>query len=315
MPPQPTRPATRTLPPATRTLRSAAAPPAVAPVAVDGRRHQRAPASLVAAAPLPVPPEPATISAGADALIVPHDDKLVVVERATTGEPTDTVTAYQLPQGAVRWRTSLQFVGDDGSATGYGYDLVAGHLLLNSYGSAVATRTTALDLTDGTVGWQADGWVWKVTASGAVVLWQPPTRDDRNLSWPAELATLRAVDVASGRQRWSRRIPAEHSVAGYSIGGRLQQVVETDPAGRVSVRDAGTGEVVGAGAAGRQRVRLWRAALRRGTERGSAGRRPGRRRPGVDPPRLVSRPRVRRQPAGGGHRRQWRPTGRCRAGR
>ncbi|MGN9913767.1 outer membrane protein assembly factor BamB family protein [Phytohabitans sp. LJ34] len=196
--------------------------------------------AVTGSGPAPAPNLTPVTSFGLDRrtdFVVFGDRLYVSVASDRIGAPTEQrwlLSAYELPSGRPLWtapyQSSVEQFVDVQSADGL--VLVTGLVA----GEGISTPTTAVDATSGRV------------------LWTLPTRvavaDDGHTGVvggflrPGEAAapTVRAVDLATGRDLWRVTYPAPTLVRPVP-GGRAVTVTNGDGGGRAEVRDIRTGAV------------------------------------------------------------------------
>lgn len=189
--------------------------------------------TLAGAAPAPRRPRSIPVPApqGASFLIVAG--RLVVADGpGTVGGQGRVVTGHRLPDGRQRWRFVLP-----AGAHVLGLGTLAGLLLVTSSPAGAGdTVTTVLDPESGAVRWRQSGYPVPTQSGG--LLFETPRADGSG--------TLRSVDPATGRTRWSLPLPGNG--VGYRTGDRgVTEIVLVSADGRVAVRDVGSGALHRAG--------------------------------------------------------------------
>ncbi|NES12916.1 MULTISPECIES: PQQ-binding-like beta-propeller repeat protein [Micromonospora] len=169
-------------------------------------------------APVPAPP-------GATFLIVAG--RLVVADGpGTVGGSGRVVTGHRLPDGQQRWRFLLP-AGDHVLGLG----TLAGLLLVTSSPAGAGdTVTVVLDPESGAERWRQSGYPAQTQAGG--LLFETPRADGSG--------TIRSVDPATGRARWSLPLPG-NGVAYRDGDHGVTEIVLVSADGRVAVYDAGSG--------------------------------------------------------------------------
>lgn len=143
----------------------------------------------------------------------------------------DTLTAYRLADGSVRWRRSSSFL------TEYSWlDAWSGPLLVATYSASGGgdPSTTRFDTATGRPLWTSDGQLFGV--AGDRVILDRLREVEPTIDHPVPPSDVTAVDLATGDPVWSVTLTSWHyqSEAGYLVGFA--------PDGRLSTYDLDTGE-------------------------------------------------------------------------
>ncbi|MFC0004023.1 outer membrane protein assembly factor BamB family protein [Micromonospora siamensis] len=161
------------------------------------------------------------------------DGRLFVADGPQSMRPTTEVVAYQVPEGRRLWRMPL--------VRGHrvlGLTVEAGTLLIASSPAGNGQpATTAVDVANGRVRWQRDGYPL-FGREGTVLLQAGSGTDPGNLE---------AVGVTSGRVRWTRPWPTTGTTFEYGDPAGVGRFLQLDRRGRVQVYDARTGDLIVAG--------------------------------------------------------------------
>jgi hypothetical protein len=212
--------------------------------------------TLTGAVPEPEPLRGTKVPAPLGGNVLVQDDRAFVIDPVQlTSVLTPEIAAFELPSGKPLWRVPMPLSVPPGSQSisgpggeGVGVTLVPGELLF-VYISARAgapAETAAVEVSTGATRWRLAASFRGVTTRGDILLrgglpvpGEPPQPGD-----------LRAVDAASGQQRWSHPLPAGIEPAFHQTAGsvdsstQIDQVVVRVPTGRVQVLDAASGQAV-----------------------------------------------------------------------
>ncbi|GGL13938.1 outer membrane protein assembly factor BamB family protein [Mangrovihabitans endophyticus] len=190
------------------------------------------------------PPGPTAIPARLGDTMFVTSDRLFVVSREdparTAAVETDLVSAYALPSGRLESRTTVAVTGQIYFAA------AAGATLIVSYRSESADSTVTVALTAGgdRALWRRSASVIGISVPDSLLLLQ--TED----AGPGEV--YQGVDLATGRRRWSVRVPGRVDVtaalADPETGetGRTALITAVEPDGRLTVRSSRTGATIAA---------------------------------------------------------------------
>ena len=174
----------------------------------------------------------ATVPAPAGAIVSVTGDT-VVVSDPTVGspDPGTTLTAYDLPSGAVRWSVTMPMTAIYTAER-------AGDVFLITRRDELRRRaaTTAVAADTGEVRWRRPGAV--LTTGGAGIgLAVSEVRGVSGRGWRIEGAVV-AVDLATGRPRWRADVP---STAVVQVAPDPATALIIHDSGRFEVRDLGSG--------------------------------------------------------------------------
>jgi hypothetical protein len=188
------------------------------------------------------PVQPTLVAArGGDTMFV-EEERLYVVgagPRANdAAAPATVVSTYELPSGGLLARTTLAITGAIFHVTEVGATTLVSYQVdtLGAQATVAAVTGTNREL------WRAPALLIGVSTADALVLLCERTPRFGNLRWFG-------ADLTSGRTRWSfeQRIQGDTAQADYR-DGFPRRLITVTTAGRIEVRDTGTGATVVAAA-------------------------------------------------------------------
>jgi PQQ-like domain len=202
-------------------------------------------ATATAAAPTPRALVPVlAVGLGEAGASLATEDALYVLDSRTS--PAE-LTSYGLPDGAVRWRTTVESVVADGG--GPGLELYGGVLVSTAWRGLVAdvppVVSTAYEPSTGAVLWRLEGAiVGRLSGGRLLVSRETPTTNDGS-TWIHEYF---AVEPGSFAAAWSIRLPADAasyvSYDWYGLSGDQARMVAVSDTGRLRSYDLATGAML-----------------------------------------------------------------------
>ena len=189
--------------------------------------------ATLSAATLPPTRGVITVPAVTGASLLVSNDLALVVDPFGARPTGRTMAAYRLVDGSPLWRVPLPDEAGRFRPVPVGPELL---VVTGFRADGAGTYTTAYDPATGAVRWHIPAGVIDQAGGNLLV----DTYGDGNLP-----GTVRGVDPRTGRVLWQADKPAGE--IGYrSTAEGVDRVVFSNPAGRVEVRDAGSGAVLAA---------------------------------------------------------------------